>query len=157
MLLRKQTCAHDYVIFFYFHLNEQSSLDFEAIIPMHVHKQLFMTKNNRGDLLQERPLGRKEGGGEGRGNKEAGRRGESGDKEGKGKDEEWREKDRHLHFYFPSLSGGRFIFSFQGVSGPKSDRKTTLNVSHNHLATATMNRRSSAFQAKRNISPHCQL
>lgn len=50
---------------------------------MHVHTQLFMTKNNRGDLLLERPLGRKEGREE-IGNKEAGKRGESGDKGGKG-------------------------------------------------------------------------
>lgn len=44
---------------------------------------LFMPKNERG-LLLERPLRRKEGREE-IGNKEVGRRGESGDKEGKGK------------------------------------------------------------------------
>lgn len=66
-----------------------------------------MTKNNRGDLFLEWALGRKERGRGGRGNKEEGRRGESGDKEGKGKgggkEEERKENDIHLSFYFPSL------------------------------------------------------
>lgn len=92
-------------------------------------------------------------GGEGEGIKKKGEE----EKVGIRKEGERRENDIHLNFYFPSLSEGGFIFAFQGLSGPQSDRKTTLNLSHNHLAIATMNRKSSTFQAKTRFSPLLSL
>lgn len=50
-----------------------------------------------------------------RGDRDVGKRGERKDEEENRKgleDWEWGEKDKHLSFHFPSLSGGRIINAF---------------------------------------------